>query len=279
MTKIILLTDLHMAPEGQTIIGLDPFERIGKAVEHINRYQADADLVVLSGDLTHYGDEASYLRLRRLLAGLVPPLAMTIGNHDRRPVFRKVFSEIEPDGDGFIQRVMDFEDCRVIVLDTAHDRPADDPLRSAGTLCDLRLAFLENALSSAGALPVLVFMHHPPHDTGFVGMDEIKLTNGEEFHDLIARFGNVRHIFAGHVHRTINGTYRGTAYSILKSPVHQQPMPFEVNDSDSSVDEPGAYGIIRVMPRGIQVHNEDYEIAVRTDERSSIPAGMVAPVG
>ncbi|MBO3758851.1 phosphodiesterase [Ciceribacter sp. L1K22] len=266
MTKIIQLTDLHMVPEGQTIIGLDPFTRIGRAVEHINRYQADADLVIISGDLTHYGDEASYRRLRHLLADLLPPMVVTIGNHDRREIFRSVFADVMPDDDGFIQRVVDFEDCRVIVLDTAHERLADDPLHAAGTLCDLRLGFLERALAAADARPVLVFMHHPPHDTGFVGMDEIKLTNGEAFHDLIGRFGNVRHIFAGHVHRTISGSYRGTPYSIFKSPVHQQPMPFEVSDSDSSVDEPGAYGIIRVLPNGIQVHNEDYEIAVRTDE-------------
>jgi hypothetical protein len=63
------------------------------------------------------------------------------------------------------------------------------------------------------------------------------------------------------VHRTIGGSHRGIPFSIFKSPVHQQPMPFDTPDTSLSVDEPAAYGIVVVTPEGLQVHNEDYEIA------------------
>ena len=51
MTKLIIFTDLHMVPEGTTIIGLDHYQRLAAGIEHVNRYHADADRVIFTGDL------------------------------------------------------------------------------------------------------------------------------------------------------------------------------------------------------------------------------------
>ena len=68
-------------------------------------------------------------------------------------------------------------------------------------------------------------------------------------------------MFAGHVHRTISGSYRGLPFSVFKSPVHQQPMSFDSDDHSLSVDEPAAYGIVFLREQGVLVHTEDYEIS------------------
>lgn len=266
MTKLIVFTDLPMTPEGTTIIGLDPFERLRKGIDHVNRYHADADRVIFTGDLTHRADTASYRRLKALLSTLVPPAAITIGNHDNRERFLDIFDHVTPDADGFVQQAIDFDDCRVLLLDTLFAPPYDYPMSHAGYLCEKRLAWLDRALATANGLPVLLFMHHPPHKTGFTGMDAIRLGNEDAFYELVLKHGNVRHIFAGHVHRTIGGSHRGIPFSILKSPVHQQPMPFDTPNASLSVDEPAAYGIVMVTEEGLQVHNEDYEIARRDSE-------------
>lgn len=265
MTKLIVFTDLHMRPEGQTIIGLDPFRRLETGIAHVNAYHPDADGVVITGDLTHHGDVVSYRRLKTLLDRFIPPLFLAVGNHDNRENFLSVFSETETDENGFVQRVVDFADCRAIILDSLFAPPYDYPVSHAGFLCRERMEWLDSALAAAkeAGKPALIFMHHPPHSTGFTGMDLIKLANEEEFYALLETHGNVRHIFAGHVHRTINGSHRGIPYSIFKSPVHQQPMPFEAPDASLSVDEPAAYGIVVTTKDGLQVHNEDYEIARR----------------
>lgn len=262
MTKLIVFTDLHMTPQGTTIIGLDPFERLRKGIDHVNRYHADAARVIFTGDLTHRADTASYLRLKALLSTLVPEAAITIGNHDNRERFLEIFDQVTADGDGFVQQAIDFDDCRVLLLDTLFAPPYDYPESHAGLLCERRLAWLDTQLAQASA-PVLLFMHHPPHATGFSGMDAIRLTNEAAFYDTVLRHGNVRHIFAGHVHRTIGGSHRGIPFSIFKSPVHQQPMPFETENPSLAVDEPGEYGIVVLTPEGLQVHTEDYEIARR----------------
>ncbi len=266
MTKLIIFTDLHMVPEGTTIIGLDPYQRLAAGIAHVNAYHADADHVIFTGDLTHRADRLSYERLKGLLDTLAPPKAITIGNHDRRDVFLDVFSDCPTDENGFVQQAIDLPDCRLLLLDTLFAPPYDYPNSHAGLLCAARMDWLDRQLASAGDRPVMLFMHHPPHATGFTGMDMIRLVNEVEFYDLVKRHGNVLHIFAGHVHRTISGSSRGIPFSVFKSPVHQQPMPFDAPDASLSIDEPAAYGIAVMTDTGVLVHTEDYEIAVREAE-------------
>ena len=261
MTKILVFTDIHMLPEGRTIIGLDALDRFGKGLSHAARMHPDADRLIITGDLTHYGDPASYERLKTALEAFPIPVSMTIGNHDERFAFVEAFPEVAVDENGFVQEVIDFDDVRCLILDTNLTIDRNHPDHAAGRLCAARLAWLDDKLKEAAGRPVLIFMHHPPHDTGFLGMDKVKLLNGEEFYSVVERHRIVRHIFAGHVHRTIGGSHRGIPFSIFKSPLHQQPMPFDIDDTSSSVDEPGAYGIVVVTPEGLQVHTEDYEIA------------------
>jgi Icc protein len=262
MTKIIVFTDPHLVPEGERIIGLDPHTRLLNGVRHVNRFHADAAQVVLMGDLSHSGDEPSYLRLRQILEQLEPPHLLMIGNHDHRPTFQDAFPEAIRDDNGFVQGVVDIDSrYRLVFLDTVNQPLRRSSSEHAGHLCRKRLGWLEDRIATAGRRSVVIFMHHPPHATGFVGMDALRLGNESEFYRVLATAGNVRHIFAGHVHRTISGSCRGIPFSIFKSPVHQQPMTFDLPDSSLSVDEPAAYGIVLLRRNSILVHTEDYEIS------------------
>ena len=95
--KIIILSDIHILPDGGRIIGIDPSERLELAIAHINRTQADADLCIITGDLTHKGDPESYAILRHLLSGLTIPVKILIGNHDNRANFRAAFPDADTD--------------------------------------------------------------------------------------------------------------------------------------------------------------------------------------
>ncbi|QYA03765.1 phosphodiesterase [Rhizobium sp. B21/90] len=261
MSKIIIFTDLHMVLEGETIIGLDPYQRLSRGIDHVNLHHRDAEFAVMTGDLSHRGSRQSYARLRELLDTLEIPVHLLVGNHDNRENFIAAYPESPRDEHGFIQQRIETENGVMLLLDTLCGPPYVSPDVHAGVLCDNRLAWLKQNLTRAGDRPVYIFMHHPPLDTGFPGMDKIKLRNGEEFYDILAEYGNVRHIFAGHVHRTIGGSHRGIPFSVFKSPVHQQPMVFDTEDTSLSVDEPGAYGIVFLKPQGCLVHVEDYELS------------------
>lgn len=272
MSKIIVFTDPHMVKDGERIIGIDPHARLASGIAHVNRHHRDADLVVITGDLAHRGDVESYARLRALLDGLEIPCRLMLGNHDQRESFAQVFPDSPRDENGFFQQRLEIGGNVLLLLDTLSGPPYGAPAVYHGLLCDRRLDWLDRNLAQAGDRPVYLFMHHPPHDTGFPGMDLIKLRDGERFHDLLARHGTVRHIFAGHVHRTISGSHRGIPFAVFKSPAHQMPMNFDTHDVTVSVDEPASYGIVLLKPQGCLVHVEDYELA-RPAHSSYVIAG------
>ncbi len=262
MTRLIVLTDLHILSDpAARIIGIDPGERLAAAVEHVNRHHASAARVICTGDLAHRGELAAYRRLRVILERLQVPCSLLIGNHDHRDAFIEAFPEAPLDENGFVQQVIDLPEGRLVLLDTLKAPPYVYPDAYSGWLCERRLAWLDAALAGAAGRPAYVFMHHPPHPVGFPGMDAIRLANGEAFYEVLERRRNVRHIVAGHVHRTIGGSHRGIPFSVFKSPAHQQPMTFDSGDSSSSVDESGAYGILFLGAEGAIAHTEDYQIS------------------
>ena len=263
MTKIVVFSDLHMRPAppaGRP----DPLASLERGLAHAVARQGDAEAVVFCGDLAHDGDAASYRRLKRLLEKTDLPIHPMLGNHDDRDTFRAVFPEVPTDPAGFVQRVVDLPGVRLVLLDTLHAAQPDDPLRHAGRLCPARLDWMEARLAET-AMPCIVFMHHPPHATGFPAMDRIALRDGAAFHDRLARHDHVRLLVCGHIHRTISGCHRGLPFCVFKSPVGQMPMDFETLDSSIECGEPAAYGILLSTPEGVIVHSEDYGLAPALD--------------
>jgi len=255
MQKIIVFTDIHIVPEGEDIIGLDPAARFAQGLTHALAHHPDAARIVITGDLTHHGTPQEYARLRGLLADCPLPVSLMLGNHDRRAPFLAAFPDTPVTSQGFVQDAIDIGDTRLILLDTLNEEAEDT---HSGYLCAHRLDWAAAALD--GAARALVFTHHPPFLTGFGGMDWIGLKNRAE---LIARLhaaGNVAQIVSGHVHRTILGSAGGIPAAILKSPCHQMPMALGYQDPRLSVNEPGAYGLILIDKDGIVVHTDDFTL-------------------
>ena len=267
MPKILVFTDIHIVPEGKSIIGLDPVERLRKGLDHAARAHPDADRLVITGDLTHYGSTAEYARLKPLLEDRPWPVTLMLGNHDNRPTFRRSFPEAEVDANGFVQSVVEMEGVRLITLDTLHNAALPP---HAGHLCADRLDWLRARLGESET-PALVFLHHHAFPSGFPGMDDIALTNAEELRAVL-KDGPVAHVFAGHIHRTIHASIDGLPMTVFKSTCHQMPMMLGVEGSSHSVDEPGAYGIILSDGWTTVVHFEDFTLdpaVVRTDAASA----------
>lgn len=137
MEKLLVFTDLHI--KDGTIIGLDPITRFKAALTHALNNHADAQGIVLMGDLTHGGTNDEYELLQPILADVALPITYMMGNHDRRDVFLQVFPKATLDNGGFVQSSFDIGDWRVITLDTLDGPPYPDDLHS-GRLCKDRLA-------------------------------------------------------------------------------------------------------------------------------------------
>jgi len=212
MTKIIWMTDPHFQNQG-TIEGLNPRTRLQAAIDHMNTHHADAEFMVLSGDLVGDDIAGDYTLLELTL----PDTAM----------------------DDFIQYRIDTDDAVFLCLDThmvgSH----------AGQFCRARQTWLKDNLSDK---PPYIFMHHPPMALHLPKQDEIKLTDDTAFLDLINERNPVKHLFIGHVHRPTCGTIKGIPFATLGSISFQAPAPEPAWDWDSFIaaQEAPHYGVIYI---------------------------------
>ncbi|TIU93239.1 MAG: phosphodiesterase, partial [Mesorhizobium sp.] len=152
--KLIHLTDLHFVPPGAMLFGFDPAERLRKTIERINLDHADAELCVVTGDLTDEGDFASYEVLHDVLRDLRVPTRLLLGNHDSRESFVRAFPDEARDNNGFVQSVHESSAGRLIFLDTLVEGYGH------GSLSNGRLEWLLARLAETPGVPAYLFAHH-----------------------------------------------------------------------------------------------------------------------
>lgn len=249
MSKIIQLSDIHLCPEGERVVGFDPEARLRTVLDAVRREHADADLCLVSGDLTDRGDEASYRRLSALLANFPIPLCLMLGNHDSRTPFRRVFPQAQDDGAGFVQGAIDLGDQRLVFLDTL-----DEEFPSAGHLCARRLAWLEATLKAEPTTPTMLALHHPPFDLGMEYFRYMLLADGAELEALLDRHPQVVHLAFGHVHVPVFGRRRGRSFSTARGTCHPMLPPFTGMATDY-VDRPPSYELILFAGETVILHH------------------------
>ena len=66
--KIIQVSDTHIVPPGRGLWGFDPRARLEACIADVNARHGDADLCILTGDLTDRGEPEAYGELREILA-------------------------------------------------------------------------------------------------------------------------------------------------------------------------------------------------------------------
>ena len=187
------ITDTHIKPEGVLAYGrVDTAPYLARAVEHLVALKPRPDLVLATGDLVDSGRPDEYRRLHDLLAPLPMPVYLIPGNHDDRDALAAAFADhaYMPRGGGFIQYVVEGYPVRLIALDTLVAGEV------GGLLCAERLGWLAARLAEAPDRPTVIFMHHPPFDTGIARMDAHGLANARKFADVVGRHRHAfRHCF------------------------------------------------------------------------------------
>lgn len=251
--KLIHLTDTHMVPKGRTLFGRDPRVPLDAAIADINAHQGDAELLVLTGDLTHWGAPKAFERLAEALAPLTVPIRLLIGNHDDREAYRQAFPFEHFDSDGFAQSALDVSAGRFLFLDTVRDGS------HAGIYCERRQRWLKEELERAAGRDTYLFMHHPPFITGLPAMDRIGLKNRDEFRAVVEPFRHqIRHLFFGHLHRPIAGSWLGIPMSTVRSMNHQTAFSLEDGTSIPGNFEPPAYCVVLIEADRVVVHFHDF---------------------
>lgn len=247
--RVVHLTDPHLVAPGGRLFGLDPLARLDQALAHIRRHEPAAELLLVTGDLTDRGEDAAYAALAERLAAMPQPATLLLGNHDARAPFRRVFTGVAATAEGFVQTAIDGADgVSLVTLDTLV------PGAGHGALDGGRLEWLEATLAARADRTVYLAMHHPPVASGIPGMDAIGLAGAEAFWHVLARAPQVRHVFAGHIHRPFFARRGDVTVSTLPGPAHQVHLQYAAENAVLGSLEPGCYGVARLGADGFDVH-------------------------
>ncbi len=233
---IAQITDLHVVERGAKMEGiLDTNAMAAAAVAHLNSLKPRPDLVLATGDLVDGGEPSEYALLRELLDDLESPYYVIPGNHDRRAPLLEAFpGKAETCSSGFVQYTLEDYPARLVGLDTLIEGRHD------GLLCGERLSWLDGALGRAPDRPTLIFMHHPPFETGVWWMDTSGLSGATALREVVSRHPQVRLIICGHVHRPIQTSWGGTLISVAPSTAHQVHLDLIPESRPNFILEPPA---------------------------------------
>ena len=268
--KLIQISDTHIVPPGRSLWGLDPRARLEACVDHVNAHHGDAELCIVTGDLTDRGEPEAYHQLETILARLAMPVHLMIGNHDDRDRFLEAFPAQPRDSGGFVQQSLDCTSGRLLLLDS-NDRPGV----AAGAYCEARAAWLTARLDEAAERPVYLFIHHPPFDIGIDFMDQIRLLDPSALARAIDGRRNIRHLFFGHVHRPVSGSWRGLPFSAPRSTVHQVGLGRPPTEGKPFCTEAPSYGVALLEADRVVVHHqefvEDRRLPAGTPQDSPLP--------
>jgi 3',5'-cyclic AMP phosphodiesterase CpdA len=211
--KLILFSDPHITQDG-LLYGLDPRRRLRSVVSCVKRDHSDAALCVGLGDLTHTGRVEEYEALKSIVGELECPVRLIAGNHDSRDNLARVFLDHRQDGAGNIQSELMMGDQLLLFLDTTSPW-------SGGEYDETRARWFANRVAQAEGRPIIIFMHHPPFAIQVPTIDATRLVDAALFERSLAG-ANVKHLFFGHVHRLIAGSWKRIPVTAFRGTSHQR---------------------------------------------------------
>jgi 3',5'-cyclic-AMP phosphodiesterase len=237
---IAQITDTHIRMPGRLAYRkVDTAAMLRPCVRALMALHPRPDLIVHTGDLVDFGEDAEYAHLREILTPLAIEIIAIPGNHDARDPMRRAFADhAHMPRSGFLQFAVRRGPLRIVGLDTLV------PGSGGGAVCPERLAWLEATLSAEPKAPTLILMHHPPFVTGIAHMDRLGLAGREGFAAIAERHPQIQAILCGHVHRAIHARVGGRAAMICPSPAHQVAL-------DLTEGGPSAF---RLEPPGFMLH-------------------------
>lgn len=237
---IAQISDSHVVAAGERLAnGCDSSANLGRCVQSILRSGRIPDVVLATGDLVEHGTAREYENLKGLLAPLSMPVYLIPGNHDDRATMLSVFGDHDylPRGGGPLRYAIARHALLLLALDTVA-AGAD-----GGVLDAAQLDWLGDALSAEPERPTLILMHHPPIATGFLCMDAIALAaaSASRLGAIVERHRQIERIVCGHMHRSVQARWRGTAVSVCPSTAFQAVLDLQGGSFERSFVDPPSY--------------------------------------
>lgn len=197
--RLIQFTDPHLyADANGTLRGVETYPALLAAIKHARRHHWPCRAVLATGDLVQ-DDPGGYARFREVFADLGVPVYCIPGNHDEPEAMLKNLQTAPFQLNGIAR----WDGWFGVMLDSYLSG------RASGRLSRASLEQLDAALKQHADLHGIVCLHHHPVSMDSRWLDQVGLTNADEFFGVLDRHKNVRAILWGHVHQIYDGTRNG----------------------------------------------------------------------
>jgi 3',5'-cyclic-AMP phosphodiesterase len=241
---IAQISDLHIKPPDTLAYGrVDTAKALERCVAALNEFKPAPDFVVISGDLADTPTSEEYDYLKCLLAPLKLPFAGIPGNHDSRELMRAAFPRADYAlASGPLNQRIEIAGLDLVLLDSSV------PGKPFGELEAPTLQWLEATLASSADRPALLFLHHPPFQTGIWHMDRQNLLNAGDLAPIVRCHPRVQLIATGHVHRATFTMFAGVPTTICPAPNHAVDLDLDELREPSYKVEPPAFHLHTWFP-------------------------------
>jgi 3',5'-cyclic AMP phosphodiesterase CpdA len=226
--RIIVASDIHLTPA--TAAGREAASVFGQAWSALSPALAEADALLLLGDLTDDGDASAYARIAEAVQPLPGVVLAVPGNHDEPAGLEAALAA--SGGDRVAERVhraATAAGCHLLALDTS------EPGRASGVLSGACLAWLDEKLARAGGAPVVIGMHHSALRTGLDELDRMGLVGGREgFLEIVEAYAGSVVAVAGHFH-VARTCYRAGVQHVLNPTLSARPGQWRLWSSSTEI--------------------------------------------
>lgn len=187
--RIAQISDTHLGQAaGYQLLGMDTDFSLRQVLRLIAARESQAELILLSGDISNNGYRQAYQRLYQLLERR-DNVVWLPGNHDSVGLMKSVCAE------RWFRPRIEIGRWQIVSLDSSV------PGSARGTLGADQLGFLEETLLAHPDLYTLIALHHHVLPVGSNWLDEQLLSNYPTFFELISRYPHVKAVTSGHVHQ------------------------------------------------------------------------------
>ncbi|MBX3708155.1 MAG: 3',5'-cyclic-AMP phosphodiesterase [Gammaproteobacteria bacterium] len=198
--RIIQISDTHLfSDKDKALLGVQT-QKSFKAVLDLLRQRAEpVDFIIHSGDLSQDYSESAYIRIAEMFEEFNVPVYCVPGNHDDPKIMSAVYPRGLVSGDRHIVK----KNWQIILLDS-HKSGAVE-----GYLSHLQLSYLQHCLHTYPKHHAIILFHHHPLPVGSHWLDNLGLTNADDFWQIISKFSNVNTVLFGHVHQEFEKIVNG----------------------------------------------------------------------
>ena len=204
--RLIQISDMHLFADTQkSLLGVNTQEGFAAVLELVKQEKAPIDLILLTGDLSQDGSDQAYQRLSASLKELHVPIYFVPGNHDNTVTMARIY----PSDAISNHKHLVMKNWHLILLNS------QKPGRVEGFLDRSQLDYLKHCLQAYPEHHAVIIFHHQPVPVGSQWLDNVGLTNAQEFWQTLTSYPKVNTVLFGHVHQEFEQVVQGIkCYSV-----------------------------------------------------------------